>query len=68
MPVTNTDSTLDWTVQVAETGASWPPEERVYSDTEVATSHKLHLGDARNLDWIPDGSGAALPSFLLVIC
>jgi hypothetical protein len=63
MPVTNTYCTLDWTVQVAETGASWPPEDRVHSETDVATSHKLHLGDARELDWIPDGSGAALPLF-----
>ena len=56
MPVTNIYSTLDWTVQVAETGASWPPEEPLHSDAEVATSHTLHLGDARDLNWIPDGS------------
>jgi hypothetical protein len=63
MPVTNMYSTLDWTVQVAETRASWPHEECVQSDPDVATSHKLHVGDARNLDWIPDGSGGALPLF-----
>jgi hypothetical protein len=68
MPVTNIYSTLDWTVQVAETGASWSADECVHSDADVATSHKLYVGDARELDWIPDGSGAALPPFLLVIC
>ena len=50
MPVTNIYSTLDWTVQVAETGLSWPPEEPQHSDADVATSHTLHLGDARDLE------------------
>jgi DNA modification methylase len=28
----------------------------VHSNADVATSHTLHLGDARELEWIPDGS------------
>jgi modification methylase len=56
MPVANTYPMLDWTVQVTEAGASWPSEKGLHSDAALATSHKLHLGDARELDWIPDGS------------
>jgi DNA modification methylase len=56
MHVTNTYCMLDWTVQAAEKRASWAPEERAHLEADVATSHKLHLGDARNLNWIPDGS------------
>jgi modification methylase len=56
MSATNTYSMLDWTMNVAETEASWPSEDRVHSNADVATSHTLHLGDARNLEWIPDGS------------
>jgi hypothetical protein len=68
MSATNTYSMLDWTVKVAEPEASWPPEETQHSDADVATSHTLHLGDACELDWISDGSGAASPPFLPVIC
>jgi DNA methylase len=56
MHVTNTYCMLDWTVQSAENGASWGPEERAHSEADVATSHRLHLGDARDLNWIPNGS------------
>lgn len=56
MHVTNTYCMLDWTVQAAEKRASWAPEEHAHLEADVATSHKLHLGDARNLNWIPDGS------------
>jgi modification methylase len=56
MQVTKTYSVFDWTVQVAENGASWAAEEHAHSDADVSTSHKLHLGDARDLNWVPDGS------------
>jgi hypothetical protein len=67
MQVTNTYSMVDWTVQAAENVASWPPRERVHLDPDVVTSHKLHLGDARGLDCVPNGSGAALPPCMLMI-
>ena len=56
MQVTNTYSMVDWTMRAAESETSWPHEERVHSEPEVATLHRLHLGDARGLDWIPDAS------------
>jgi DNA modification methylase len=34
----------------------FPEWQLLYSITDGATIHTLHLGDARNLDWIPDRS------------
>lgn len=56
MDVTSTYRIIDWTAQAAEHGALWAPEEGVPSEADAVTSHRLHLGDARELDWIPDAS------------